>query len=191
VLRLKDGLVVSGLLRAVVPKDGRVMVALLDAFEVRREERILFSQESPYPLALGRDIRTAGAGAPPGYFPATDPSKVTVPKSRAFGPRDRELITLFERAMTLRKSSSEQELARETDRILGLLDERHPDAWLLRWNLLEILTTRRAPGYLAERLQSQLEALEIRFDNQEPITTGLDYLRTLAASSKSHRAHVG
>jgi phenylalanine-4-hydroxylase len=191
VLRLKGGMVVSGLVRALVPKDGRVVAALLDAFEITNNGESLYFHESAYPLALGRSVRTAAAGAPFGYFPATEPSKVTVPKPRTFSARDRELIGLFEQAMVARQTLTGADAAREAERIVGVLDERHSDAWLLRWNLLEILTTLGVRSDLTAKLQADLEALELQFDHLEPIATGLAYLEALRSGGKAQRARAG
>lgn len=191
VLRLKDGMVVSGSVRALVPKEGRVIAALLDAFEIARNGESLFFQQSAYPLALGSAVRTAAAGAPFGYFPATEPSKVTVPKPRAFSAGEREMIGLFERALVARRMLTGADAVRESERILGILDERHPDAWLLRWNLLEILTTLGVRSDLTARLHAELEALELKFDHLEPIATGLAYLEALRAGGAADRARAG
>jgi phenylalanine-4-hydroxylase len=191
VLRLKDGMVVSGLVRALVPKGGRVIAALLEAFEIARNGESLFFHQSAYPLALGCTVKTAAAGAPFGYFPATEPSKVTVPKPRTFSAGDRELIGLFERAMVARRTLTSSDAVREAERILGILDERHWDAWLLRWNLLEILTTLGVRSDLTARIRAELEALELKFDHLEPIATGLAYLEALRPGGVVDRARAG
>lgn len=191
VLRLKGGVTVSGRMRALVPRAGRVVAALLDAFVISRNDETLFSQDAAYPLVFGRDVRTAYAGAPPGYFPATSASSVTVPKPRAFGAEHREVIGLFERTLRIRQAAGDIDAATELERIADVLDQRHPDQWLLRWNLLEILTTLGQGAGLAERLRSQLERLEIQFDHLEPITSGLAYLRALGAGGKISRASAG
>lgn len=189
-LRLKSGLVISGRLRALVPSGGRVLVALLDEFSIVRQGDVLFSQRTGYPLALGRSVRTACAGAPIGYYPATKPSKVTVPKPRAFSADDRELIAAFERAMHVRQTLDGPTAVADIERIAAVLD-RHPQAWLLRWNLLEILTLLGDRGKLAAKLYADLETLEVEFDHLEPIATGLRHLRALAAKNEARRAHAG
>jgi phenylalanine-4-hydroxylase len=191
VLKLKDGTIVSGFVRALVPRGERVVAALLDKFEITRNGASWFFHESAYPLAFGRVVQTAAAGAPFGYFPATSPSKVTVPKPRTFGPHDRELIGLFDRVMALRQSPKAADAMKEIERILGILEERHPDAWLLRWNLLEILTMLGDRADLSARIHSQLEALELQFDHLEPIATGLAYIEALRSGQKSRLVHAG
>jgi hypothetical protein len=152
---------------------------------------VLFSQRSAYPLALGRTVRTAAAGAPQGFFPATEPSSVTVPKPRAFSAVDRELITLFEQTMRVRQTLTGPAAVAELSRIAEAVDQKHPNAWLLRWNLLEILTILGEQGALTAKLVAELEDLELRFDHQEPITTGLSYIRALSRGEQLHQAHAG
>src|SRR6185295_11931996 len=125
-------------------------------------------------------VRTASAGAPNGYYPPTEPSSVTVPKPREFSASDRELISLFEQAIRVRREPNAPQAIEELAKIAGILDDRHPDAWLLRWNVLEILTMLGEHGDLTARLHAELEALERKFDEREPIATGLRHIRTLA-----------
>lgn len=187
-LRLTTGLTVAGRLRAVVPNAGRLVAILLENVDMRENGRAVFSSSSPFPLALGQSVRTAGAGAPNGYYPPTNPSKVTVPKPRVFGEIDRETISLFE-AVDRARGLNRSEALTELTRIADGLGARHAGAWLLRWNLLEGLAKLGERGGPVPRLRGELEELELRFEHLEPITTGLRYIRSLEQGN-SARAHA-
>jgi len=189
-LRTTTGIVVTGRVRAIVPNEGRVSVVLFESVDMHRNGHAVFSSSSPFPLALGRSVRTAAAGAPAGYYPPTEPSRVTVPKPRSFGVAERETIRLFEAVKDARALNRPEALAALT-RIADGLGERHEDAWLIRWNLLESLTKLGEHGGPAPRLRAELEALELRFDHLEPITTGLDYIRSLDESDRARAASAG
>jgi phenylalanine-4-hydroxylase len=193
-LRLRSGIVVSGRVRALLPVDGRVLVVLLAESEVRRGDgRVLRRSEAPYPVALAARVTTARAGAPDGFYPPTEPSTVTVPKPRTFEAAQRALIGLYERGREASRTLGGATLAREYESIVARLDAEYPDDWLLRWNLLESLVKAgERGGALAERLERDLEALEIRYRHLEPIATGLSYIRSLVsgapASERTERA---
>ena len=58
----------------------------------------------------------------------------------------------------------------------GVLQERYPRDWLLRWNLLESLLKLDIGKPLAHQLRNELEELEVRLQHLQPIATGLRYL---------------
>jgi hypothetical protein len=70
--------------------------------------------------------------------------------------------------------------------IHAVLRERHPDEWLLRWNLLESLVKLGQVESLGAALTHDLELLELRFAHREPIATGLAYLRSIGLTAKNH-----
>jgi hypothetical protein len=80
----------------------------------------------------------------------------------------RRLRLLYERA----ERRAPQELAE----LHAALEREHPDEWLLRWNLLQVLSERDADAPLRERLVEELWRLEERFERRNPIAMGLRYL---------------
>ncbi|HVW27702.1 MAG TPA: aromatic amino acid hydroxylase [Polyangiaceae bacterium] len=187
-LETTSGLVLSGVVRAMVPVDGRVAAVLLSEFELYRGEERLLAAEL-YPLAFAGSIATAWAGAPDAFFPDTPVSEVSVPKARTFSEAELELIALHERSAATFRDSVRAGTADEIAAIAARLDEAYPEEWLLRWNLLEGLAKIREQPELAARLEAQLEHLELRFEGLEPIATGLEYIRglTQAATPRGHR----
>jgi phenylalanine-4-hydroxylase len=177
-LETTSGLVASGEVRAIVPVDDRVGAVLLSSFELHRGDELLVKADL-YPLALGKEVATAWAGAPDAFFPDTPVSTVSVPKERTFSEAEFELIALHERAAATFRNSARPDVADEVAAIASRLDQAHPEEWLLRWNLLEGLTKVREQPELAARLEAQLERLELRYEGLEPIATGLQYIRGL------------
>jgi phenylalanine-4-hydroxylase len=177
-LETTSGLFVSGDIRAIVPVDDRVGAVLLSSFELRRGEQRLVSADL-YPLALGKEVETAWAGAPDAFFPDTPVSTVSVPKERTFSEAEVELIALHERTAATFRNSARLDAADEAASVAARLDDAYPEEWLLRWNLLEGLTKMRGRPELASRLEAQLERLELRYEGLEPIATGLEYIRGL------------
>lgn len=192
VMRLASGVEIRGHVLGMIPIGGRVGVVLAEDVEMTRHGSVVFRHEGPYPLALGRTVVTARAGAVTGFFDATPPSDAAVPRARRFRPEDRERIGLYEDAIGALRESAGGDVARRFARIAARLDAEYPDEWLLRWNLLESLVKLGEKGDLPARLERSLERLELRFDHLEPIATGLSYVRSLAGGpTAGRRAHAG
>jgi hypothetical protein len=146
-------------------------------------------------------VRTAAADTPSGYFPETEFPARKVPKPRTYSAAQKELIALQEQATAVLRGEFGQQAAAKVESVYEVLQSTYPDEWLLRWNLLEALVelgmTASGPRAvpltaaggargqasvsaglqpLAEKLQAQLEQMEIRFAHREPIATGLRYL---------------
>ncbi|HVU02399.1 MAG TPA: aromatic amino acid hydroxylase [Polyangiaceae bacterium] len=191
-LSLSSGASVSGRLLAVAPsREGRVFVVLLADVEIRRGEAVTFRHAGPCPLALGERVVTARAGAASGFFEPTAPPETTVPKPRTFDPEQRELQSLYVRALAALRSPGGGAVRAEFRAIADRLDVAFPDEWLLRWNLLESLVKLGERSDLVARLESDLERLELRFDRREPIATGLEYVRSLTGGGRPPLSHAG
>jgi hypothetical protein len=121
-----------------------------------------------------------------------------VPRPRDLPPKERELVLLYAQAeLSARKAEVRGDEIGEIGELVDALTvvretvlREHPDDWLLRWNLLEALLAGTdasgAPGSparlaLARALEDDLEALELAFAGEQPIATGLRYLRGKAS----------
>lgn len=89
ILQLSSGAIIRGLLRGVRRTEGRVDVVLLENFELQHPNGAVFRSQPLYPLALGGGIRSAAAGAPAAYLPASEPSWARVPRPRWFSAGER------------------------------------------------------------------------------------------------------
>lgn len=186
-LRLKSGALISGVLRDARIIAGRIACVVLERFELTTLDGRVYRSQAPYPLALGCTVRTARAGAPRGFFPATTPSAQRVPKPRWFTASERQLGQLYEQAVEAWHNLAGAEMVRAFERITTELDHYFPDDWLLKWNLLESLVKVAEGPDLATRLESELNVMEARFQHVEPIAIGLSYIRSITARPPESR----
>lgn len=182
-LRLGSGARVTGRLRGTRQQSGRLVVLIVEDFELTTPDGRLFRSRPPYPLALGHRVLTARAGGVAGYFRPTQASGSRVPKPRWMRATERELTALYARAMEAWRSLGGSELVAEFEEITAQLDDRFPEDWLLKWNLLESLVKIAKGEKIIGRLERDLENLEIRYEHRQPIATGLSYIRSLAKTS--------
>jgi phenylalanine-4-hydroxylase len=179
--RLTSGIKIQGRLQRLVRAGNEIMVLVCEHFALEQHGGTLFRSAAPYPWVLGHRVRTAGAAVPAGFFPETAVSATTVPKPRTFDEAQRQRIDLHERAIAAWRSLAGSDLVREFEAIAARLEREYPDEWLLRWNLLESLVKLGERGGLAERIERDLERLEVRFQHLEPIASGLGYIRSIVA----------
>ncbi len=186
-LRLRSGIRINGRLQRLVRVGTEILVLVAENFALEQQGRPLFHAAQAYPCVLGHRVRTAGAAIPAGYFPETAVSATTVPKPRTYDEAQRQRIGLHERGLAAWRSLAGSDLVREFEAIAARLDRAYPDEWLLRWNLLESLVKLGERSGLTERLERDLELLEVRFEHLEPIASGLGYIRSLVAGGERTR----
>ena len=186
-LRLRTGVEISGRLLDLFERSGRLFGALVTDCVIQHKDRVLLRAAAPYPLLLAERVVTAQAQLPLGFYPPTDFAETRVPKPRDFSPDDRGLILLYEQALSALRESFGSQVVPRFEAIHCALNERYPDEWLLRWNLLESLIKLSEQGSLGASLEGELERLEIQFAHREPIATGLAYLRGLGLTSTGPR----
>ncbi len=202
-LRYATGVVVHGRPVGELRDDaGRLLVLTLEGCSVRRGDEVLFDPAwGPYDLAMGDRVARcfAGAADPAYYPPSTFPGR-TVPRPKApvaggvqgggDASGDAELLPLYERyeLVTAQLRGADalpwRDALEELEAIAHAVRSR-PDAWLLRWNLLEGLGRVRQGVPAAERarldhlvaaLVGELTAYERTDYDRLPITTGLRHL---------------
>lgn len=205
---LIDGAALRSLLASVGRAEGRaVALAFSSGFRVEGEIETLIAGSAGEPLAvtlrrpryfdrgvpfeqtderrtvlLDASFRTAHAGAvDPGYFPGTDVPSTQVPKPRRFSQAELGLMALYEEALAAFRSGLGSRVVPVFGAVHDELQRYYSDEWLLRWNLLESLYKLGQRIPLAVTLQSELEQLELRFSNRQPIASGLRYLSSFAA----------
>jgi hypothetical protein len=163
----------------VTERAGRIQVVVFSDCTLRRSGQTLLETTEPYPWVLSERVITAHARPPQGYQAATTFASTEVPKLRSWNPAQRELIGLYDDALSALRHSFGAEVVSRFETIHRALRERFPDEWLLRWNLLESLVKLGQGAELGLQLVAELESLEIRYAHREPIATGLSYLRAL------------
>ena len=120
-------------------------------------------------------IARAGASDPAFHRP-TKRSTLRVPKARRLPEREARLQDLYVRGESVMARVLDGQARSELERLHRQLQLDFPDEWLLRWNLLETLLKLGERHGLSSELQGELEALEVRYEHREPITSGLRYL---------------
>ncbi len=183
VLELRSGIAVRGRALDFLVRSGRTHAVLLADCEITWRGQTLLSSREPYPLLLAREVVTAAAGAPRGYHRDTQYPMRSVPKPRQWTAAQRELISLHEEVLEVLRCEVGSAAVARFERMYQTLTERHPDEWLLRWNVLAGLVQLGEGASLAKRLEDELTAMETRFAHREPIATGLEYLREHSRAS--------
>ena len=181
-LQTRHGVEIEGTLVSQAERAGRVVWLLLQDCTLRRGTEILYRGHGPYPLLLAERVVTAHAAPPVGYHPATELPQTKVPKPRLFAPEHARLIQLYDEALAVLREGFGANVVSVFERVHTQLQANYPEDWLLRWNLLESLAklgkSAATLGITAD-LTRELEQLELRYANREPIATGLAYVRSL------------
>jgi phenylalanine-4-hydroxylase len=182
-LRFASGVTLEGeLVSASQDVRGRTISARFLDYRLESERFGISERGAEYSLLVADELVTAHAGAlDPTYFPATEPTGVSVPKPRQLAARERELLSLYERAIEAFRNQAGSAALPAFQAIHSELRARFPDEWLLRWNLLECLCKWGETGAFGAELERELLALELKFAEREPIASGLRYLATFAA----------
>jgi phenylalanine-4-hydroxylase len=186
-LQTRHGISIEGTLVSQTERAGRVALLLLEQCTMSRGSELLYrahAGDRPYPLLLAERVVTAHAALPAGYHPATelpDAKTSMVPRPRLFAPEHERLIQLYDQALSALREGFGSNVVSSFERIHEALQANYPDEWLLRWNLLESLAKlgKSAALSLTADLTRELEQLELRYANREPIATGLAYVRSL------------
>lgn len=137
---------------------------------------------NPTILARGRALTARAGASDAAYYSASLFPGRLVPEARRFDDAERELMELYERAEDLARGAWGSEAARTLGALHGHLRRSHPEEWLLRWRLLELLVQHDPNTPDARELERALERLEVRFRHVEPIALGLRYLARLGSA---------
>ena len=140
------------------------------------------ASDPAFHLALGRDPADGRAEGAERSTVARVARVPRVPRARELPAKERELMLLYGQAEVAARKVRAGELVDALTVLRESVGREHPDDWLLRWNLLETLLARTdtsgaAGPALARALVDDLEALEHAFAGEQPIATGLRYLR--------------
>ncbi len=178
-IRWRSGVQLSGSAAEPVRSASGELVALRFAAATLIDPTRGEVHEGPFTWLLVESFETARAGASdPAYHPATRRSTIRVPKPHRLPEREARLLELYEQASSALRGAFGARAQSELERIHDTLRRDFPDEWLLRWNLLESLLKLGSEAPLSAMLKAELEALEIRYEHREPITSGLRYLES-------------
>jgi len=144
-------------------------------------------------LLRGERVVSASAGGVDRQSVSTRPPSMRVPKPRARDATALEMLSMFERTRDAFRKLAGGDAVAVVEAIAKRLDDGYPEEWLLRYELLSGLVhasgASGANGAHSSAVQAKLvrdlERLEIRYAQREPIATGLSHLRTLIGGSHS------
>lgn len=179
-LLFASGVRVEGRLRSqMVDDSGRLSVLSFADCRVRRGDELYFEPEwGVFDMVVGESVRRCFAGpADPDYHPATEFPGRKVPRAKdpTTAAEEGKVLELYRRALKIWEGSQNGDLVGGFQEIEDEL-QKHPDEWLLRWNLAECLRKRNEGDELVERLRRELLDIEKTDPKTLPITTGLRYL---------------
>ena len=186
-LRFAGGVELAGVLAEhSLDAHGQLASARLTDYHLSCAQSGLSERGAEYVWHVLPALVTAHAGAlDPAFFPEVEASLVRVPKPQLLAARERALLGLYERAIAAFRTQLGSAAVPAFAAVHAELSRSFPDEWLLRWNLLECLCKlgEAAPnaGALGHTLRGELQALELKFAQREPIASGLRYLSSLAA----------
>ncbi|HYP77038.1 MAG TPA: aromatic amino acid hydroxylase [Polyangiaceae bacterium] len=182
-LRFASGVLLEGELASTSPDaHGRVLSARFLDYRLESQRAQIAERGAEYMLFVVDGLLTAHAGVlDPAFHEASEATGCSVPKPRQLAARERELLSLYERAIEAFRSQAGSEGVQVFRAIHTQLSVQFPNEWLLRWNLLECLCKWGQTGAFAAELERELLALELKFAHREPIASGLRYLASLAA----------
>lgn len=179
-LRTRAGLTVRGRVRTIDASERGVRRVCLEDCVIERGATLYVPRAAAYELVFADEVETASPLVPDGYYPPTESSPQLVPRPRALSTTERTLEALHERASAALHGQLGSSAVSRIAELHEQLTRSFPDEWLLRFNVLEaLIRLGERAGPLATTLEAELEQLEVRFLEREPIATGLRSLRAL------------
>ncbi|MFM2417188.1 MAG: hypothetical protein RL385_1911 [Pseudomonadota bacterium] len=177
-LQTRAGLRIEGQLEAVHVREGRAAWLLLREVRITRGGALLLDAPDTHPLFLAGRVVTCTPAVPDGYHAATAYPHVLVPKQYQREAPEKQRITMHERLTGLGTGEHAASPSPELVTLYEELRNHHPHEWLLRVNLLELLTqVEPCDAALALGVEQELEQLEQHFCGREPIAMALRALR--------------
>lgn len=158
----ESGVIIRGVLDDVLRHEGKIILLTVSDCTVTLGDKVLFHSEwGAYHMAVGARITSVFAGAADRekFHASLQPSKTVTVRSD-LNEDGKRLNDLYQTVRNLRESSSGEALVVDVvSLVLHQLEIESPQEWLLRLEMLEILTERHlAPG-LQRTLREQLNAL--------------------------------
>lgn len=155
-LEFESGVTVSGSVTDITRQNGKVVVVSFEDCRVTLDDQVLFEPEwGTFDMAVGTEIVSVFAGAADGeaFHPDIDSEPAESPGLPELTP----LEQLYQEVRNIRHNGgSETELAC----VLDELEKVAPNDWLLRIEILEILTAQGISSDLLENVERELERIK-------------------------------
>jgi phenylalanine-4-hydroxylase len=182
-LNFRSGVRVVGVVEEIHrhPDTGKIMLITFQHCTVTRGDQLLFtSRWGPFDMAVGQKIDSvfAGSADPENFEDTSLHASAVIAKRAPVSERQQALLDLYQTVRNLR--NGDETLAQAVD-VIGLvlaeLEQDFPRDWLLRVELLEMLTERGIERGLQERLRGQLAEIAVAEpDKKNLIDNGLHLL---------------
>lgn len=175
-ISFQSGIEVHGTYKSSVNENGKTLIASFTNCTVRREEDILFKPEwGVFDMVCGDSVVSVFGGAADRktYLAATGGYRQEPGRPKTNLTSDNcELNELYARIRKIRESGSGES---ELDAIHAELEQKYPEDWLSRWEILEIVKGGNSP--LVSKIRTQLALIsKLSRDREEMISRGLALL---------------
>jgi phenylalanine-4-hydroxylase len=171
-LEFTSGIVVEGVLKNTIERDGKRLVMTFDDCTVTWGDKVLFKPEwSPFDMACGEKVVSVYGGAADKLnFPAFsgDFKQRSIEQKTNLTERNRALNELYGRVREIREAGGfSEETIEELSGIKERLDTQYPMDWLLRYELLEFQHDFGLDLQWTDELRSRLDLLKNEVSEEE------------------------
>lgn len=164
-LLFESGVVVHGVVQKVQREKGKIVLILFEKCSVTFGDKVLFQAEwGIYDMAVGERVVSVYAGAADleNWHDSATKVSSTVTQRPVMSVREQRLNDLYQTVRDLREGrlgSGELKSREIVAFVTDQLEQEFSEDWLLRVELLELISERRLSGTDKLRLQAQLEAI--------------------------------
>lgn len=156
-----SGIRVRGHLENILRQDHKNLILTFTNCTVTdlRGDTLFRPEWGNYDMAVGNHVVSVYAGsADPEKFNTFPPKSKRNVMPKKYSREQRELFSLYQNVRDMRESQKID--ATQLQQISKTLDERHAKDWLLRLEILELLSQKSEAGELTQHLKKSLEALK-------------------------------
>lgn len=172
-IEFASGIVVDGLVRCVLRKNGKVVLLTLDDCTVVHHDEVLFRSEwGAFDMAVGAKIVSVFAGAADRekFHAVSYPASSVLTHRVRYSEEERMLHDLYQAVRTVRDTkASDGEVCDVVGVVFDQLEEEFPLDWLLRLEMLELLIERGLQPHMQQRLQAQLTSIANADDSKRSV----------------------
>jgi len=162
-LSFRSGVQVVGIVRELVRQQNRLALIVFDECTVTYGDDVLFRSEwGPYDMAVGAAIVSvfAGAADSEAFHAINFPPSTTQTMGHTYSEHTRHLHALYQQVRTLRETqAAASEICDVVRDVLAALRAEHPQDWLLRVEILELLVPQQLLLDEQQAVRAELAAI--------------------------------
>jgi phenylalanine-4-hydroxylase len=172
-----SGITVQGRVKKITRKDGAILLISFNNCRVNSHNgEILFQPDwGVYDMAVGENIISVFSGSADKEKHNVLPDKSDMKAiDVSYDQSTRQLFSLYQNVREIREDGTANTALKP---VYEKLRERYPDEWLLRLELLEQIQDNSRYAELASNIQSDLQKLQTRSEEQRQlITSGVELI---------------